>query len=277
MIWEDAFPTSPLFKFLSLADGQYPPWQDRVSAYLEGKAYLSSPLAFNDPFDCLPPVLLPKTLDEFEEQKPAFAQRLHQSMPHMSVADITSVIDQAIGNSSIDAFTEITRESFNNSGAQMGVFCLAECIQSVLMWSHYADNHKGIALRFEFRGRLDCGLMPLFKVRYSSERAALTAFFSGDNQAEAITTALCTKAEFWKYEQEWRFVEPAGAGKTIEFDPKVITSIVLGAKTRDEDAFWLIDQGIKRGIPVMRVIPNPETFDLGFFGVHDPSGPKPSL
>lgn len=268
---DGSFPTGPVFKFLSLADGQDPPWRNRVANLLDGKAYLPSPSQFNDPFDCLPPVDLPQTIEDFEARKPAFLERLQASMPDIAADVIADAIDKSIQDSGLEALAEVTRQSFITGGERMGVFCLAECIQSVLMWSHYADNHRGIALRFNFQHDLDGGLMPLFKVRYSGERAVLRAFFGGEEQSEAIVDALCTKADFWQYEQEWRFIEPDGAGNTIQFNPRVITGVILGAKTCDEHAFWLIDLCIKRGIPVMRVVPHTKTFELSFVGVHDPT------
>lgn len=268
-VMDGNYPLSPLFKFLSLADGQTPPWRDRLTAFLDGKAYLSSPAAFNDPFDCLPPVDIPRTMNEFEERKSAFCARIQRAMPERSLQEISDTLSTSVEDMGLDALSDITRRSFSEGGARMGVFCLAECIQSVLMWSHYANNHQGIALRFDFKHHLDSALMPLFKVRYSEERAVIRAFFSGEEQAEAIMTALCTKADFWRYEQEWRFIEPDGAGTSINFDPRIVTAIVLGAKTPDQDAFWVIDECIKRGIPVMRAVPDTETFELSFNGVYD--------
>lgn len=266
---DGSYPTRPVFKFLSLADGQKPTARERVTDLLNGKAYLPSPLQFNDPFDCLPPVDLPQTIEEFEARKPAFLERLQGSVPNVSAELIREVIDKSIQDRGLEALADITRRSFVEGGERMGVFCLAECIQSVLMWSHYANNHRGIALRFNFQHHLDCGLMPLFKVRYSEERAVLKAFFGGDEQSEAIMNALCTKADFWKYEQEWRFIEPDGAGKTMVFNPRVVTGVVLGAKTSNEDAVWLIDECIKRGMPVMRAVPHSKTFELCIDEGHD--------
>lgn len=74
----------------------------------------------------------------------------------------------------------------------MGVFCVAECLDSVLMWSHYASNHQGIALRFEFDP--DLKTVPIFwRVKYQDQRPILrhTDF---NLQSPAIPAALVTKA-----------------------------------------------------------------------------------
>ncbi|RSV29496.1 DUF2971 domain-containing protein [Sphingomonas sp. ABOLE] len=96
------------------------------------------------------------------------------------------------------------RKSSREMAAGMGVFCVAECIDSVLMWSHYASNHQGIALRFEFGS--DPLLSPvIWKVKYQDQRPILrhTDFAV---ESMAIPIALATKATFWQYEQEWRIM-----------------------------------------------------------------------
>jgi hypothetical protein len=163
---------------------------------------------------------------------------------------------------------DLAERSFSGSGARMGIFCLAECIESVLMWSHYANNHTGIALRFDFRKHQRGGLMPLFKVRYQAERPRLLRFFELEQDEDddaALVDALRTKAEFWRYEQEWRLLEPDGAGTTKDFAPEVISGIVLGAKCTTDDETYIREAVRPRNLPIMRVRPDPITFDLKFY------------
>lgn len=186
-------------------------------------------------------------------------------MLEVSLAEIAETMDESVKQHGLEFVQYVTRESFGNGGARMGVFCLTENVRSVLMWSHYANNHYGIAIRFSFTDQIEGGLIPLFKVRYREERAMLRAFFGGEDQAESIMNALCTKAKFWDYEREWRFIEPEGAGKIIHFEPKVVTGVVLGAKTLDADAYWVAEQCAARGIPLMKVVPDDRTFALNFY------------
>jgi len=39
----------------------------------------------------------------------------------------------------------INRDAWNDD---IGVFCLSESKHSLIMWSHYADNHRGIIIEF---------------------------------------------------------------------------------------------------------------------------------
>lgn len=267
---EDVFPSGPLFKFLSVADGQPPPWKERFAQLLRGEAYLPSPLQFNDPFDCMIPVVLPETMDAFNARKEEFYQRLERAMPEMP-PDRIRAIDGHIQSFGLTDLHRVTTRSFERGTAKMGVYCLAEGIENVLMWSHYADHHRGIALRFHFKPGPGSGLSPLFKVRYQKERPSIEAYFGGADRPEDITDALRTKAEDWHYEREWRFLEPDGAGTTVTFDPKIITGVILGARTSDDDAFWLLDQCIKSGIPLMKAMMHSEKFEMIFHGAYDPA------
>lgn len=190
-------------------------------------------------------------------------------MPERSLAEIMS-IDANIQAMGLDDLHDLTTRAFQESSEQMGVFCLAEAIDSVLMWSHYADDHKGIALRFNFPLSDKGGLFPLFSVRYQEERPTINAYFGGTDQSNDIMDALCTKAPAWSYEKEWRVLEPGGAASIVEFDPKIITGVVMGARVLDTDAFWLLDQCIKRGIPLMKAMPDIQTFRIVFREAYDP-------
>lgn len=133
--------------------------------------------------------------------------------------------------------SEITQKlhlASKETSKSMGVFCLAEHIDSVLMWSHYASNHTGIAIQFDFRGQTRCDLLPIWKVRYQSKRPIIRDLHSS-NPELPIADALAIKADFWRYEGEWRAMKPNRAGTFIQFDPKIITGIVFGANCSATD------------------------------------------
>lgn len=216
---EDLLPSGPLFKFLSTAPGQSPDWKVRVTQLLAGEAYLPSPSQFNDPFDCLPTMGLPPTPEEFAAGRAQFVSRFVRAMPDMPREAIEAAVDAMVAEGKLSEMAEIARRAFNKGGETMGVFCLCECAENVLMWSHYAHNHQGLALRFRFNRHEDNGLLPLWKVKYQEARPVVMKFFQGEDEQFAFMEALCTKADFWRYEQEWRFLEPGGARTVQRFDP----------------------------------------------------------
>jgi hypothetical protein len=77
---------------------------------------------------------------------------------------------------------------------QDGVFCLTEDPLNLLMWSHYASEHKGLVVGFDTSNyffRQD-----LYKVTYKNQRI-------GDITDKELLT---TKSNDWMYEKEFRLI-----------------------------------------------------------------------
>lgn len=91
-------------------------------------------------------------------------------------------------------------------------FCsLAEVPDHPLMWSHYANGHRGCAIGIEFDGDLNGHLHP---VTYSDKQVyfplgAVSALLASRDAEDGdcvrkILKSLSVKAKYWSYEQEWR-------------------------------------------------------------------------
>ena len=121
------------------------------------------------------------------------------------------------------------------------IACFSEDVRSILMWSHYADSHKGFALEYDFRPTLNQPLprVGLYPVIYSEERYDASAYltwalltvmgikaFNPDTSAN-IKAALY-KSKLWEYEKEWRMIDPGPhdilnpTSSFIEYRPKAI-------------------------------------------------------
>lgn len=92
-------------------------------------------------------------------------------------------------------------------------------------------------------------------------------FFDGDDSDahnDAVVDALRVKAEFWRYEQEWRVIEPDGARKFKAFNPQIITGFTLGARIKGEDEMWLREVAAGHGRQVNKVEADLSSFGLRF-------------
>lgn len=86
-----------------------------------------------------------------------------------------------------------------------GYLSLSATNKSILMWSHYAQNHEGFVVGFKKEHKyFDYGLM---KVEYKDERP-----FLDPTQPRQDASLFYTKSTHWEYEEEYRksmgFVEP---------------------------------------------------------------------
>lgn len=100
------------------------------------------------------------------------------------------------------------------------IVCFSESIESVLMWSHYANSHKGFALEYDFRPILEQPIknVGLFPVVYSEERLDISDYIAYEflrilgipakmpDMSALIKNALW-KSDIWAYEKEWRMID----------------------------------------------------------------------
>ena len=134
----------------------------------------------------------------------------------------------------------------------IGVFSLSANPDHPLMWSHYAEEHRGICLGFELRDlTLSTDPQHFLEVKYSDEipRIDEEGFIQeivfpvredGKPQAEssislkdtAVRAAISTKSTCWEYESEWRYVEPEG-NRTYPF-PGPLVEIIFGLRCTPE-------------------------------------------
>lgn len=100
------------------------------------------------------------------------------------------------------------------------IACFCESIESVVMWSHYAQNHQGFALEYNLRDTLAHPItnVGLYPVIYNDERLDVSIYmawaFLGligihspiPDMLSSMKIAL-HKSKQWEYEKEWRLID----------------------------------------------------------------------
>lgn len=85
--------------------------------------------------------------------------------------------------------------------AAYGLHCFSRKFSNPLLWSHYGDRHRGVALEFEIRDE------DVLEIRYEPDRLLIDwekhAANGGFSEAD-LEVFLTTKFEHWKYEDEVR-------------------------------------------------------------------------
>lgn len=168
------------------------------------------------------------------------------------------------------------------------IACFSEKVDSILMWGHYASNHTGFALEYDFaqnnkiceRGCDDCINLaldfPIFPVNYCAERYDATSYAEylfisqfvkvfgvespmGFPDRLIFIKAYLNKSLDWSYEKEWRIIQKnEELEKVIELhkcnrtklSPK---ALYLGCKIDEYCKNELCDIANSKGIPVYQM------------------------
>lgn len=147
--------------------------------------------------------------------------------------------------------------------------CLATDFKNRLMWSHYADSHRGFCIEYDFSGTDENTLsITPFPVVYSEELPLIpwkaTIDKTPENNAEAtrqLMLGLLTKDKAWEYENEWRIMIKNGDDPVAKMPP--ISCVYLGANIDTDDKAQIIEIATQRGIPVKQMI-----IDRGSYVLH---------
>jgi hypothetical protein len=92
--------------------------------------------------------------------------------------------------------------------SKFGILCLSETADSLLMWAHYAGNHRGFVVQFDethpffASSEFDDHSLGLTMVEYSPERPVVS--YSTLNSPHLYYR----KSPEWSYEREWRLIKP---------------------------------------------------------------------
>jgi hypothetical protein len=101
----------------------------------------------------------------------------------------------------------LARRNLAQVSEQFGVLCLSTVSDSIAMWSHYADKHRGIVVGFDLdHPHLNRNW---FTVNYAKDRVGVDIAWTlrrADASDGVPLKTLATKSEVWSYEKELRSI-----------------------------------------------------------------------
>ena len=112
-----------------------------------------------------------------------------------------------------------------------GIFCLSTDPRNILMWSHYGQHHKGIALQFEY-ARDPVNFSYTLPINYSNRYPAINYFAGREDYSTLVLRKYCD----WAYEKEWRLVKNESAETYHSFCHEALTGVILGCSANGPDS-----------------------------------------
>ncbi|MCZ9838877.1 DUF2971 domain-containing protein [Brachyspira hyodysenteriae] len=116
------------------------------------------------------------------------------------------------------------------------VACLTKNYDNTLMWSHYADKHKGICVEYDISNIINKENYIIRKVNYDMKAIVDENSINTIYDINLLLDLFCIKSKEWEYEDEYRIlyhdIERLNNGKLIDLP---IKSICFGVETLEDD------------------------------------------
>lgn len=164
--------------------------------------WYSAPSNFNDVFDCDISI---KEDEVFKSVMRMFPDARGVRKGSYKWKELSGIVHQEL-NSLKSVFEELK--------SSIGIACLSESDDSLLMWAHYANNHHGMCVEYglpEIVSQLSFSPVPVI---YSNKRVSFSSLNLATPEHDALrifTESITTKSPEWGYEREWRIIRDDSA------------------------------------------------------------------
>ncbi|MBN9559241.1 MAG: DUF2971 domain-containing protein [Alphaproteobacteria bacterium] len=210
----------------------------------------SDPRSFNDPLDCDPTIEVDLDRSAMEHLCYAMLLRVHSEDQARAEINNYRYLSSEYGDFRTEPGVEDylkrilaqrIKDELEQEFGLRGVLSLSERWNSVLMWSHYADQHRGVCIEFDTSEIEHPTLKPIDYRAPRRIRASDLLKWKHEQSAAAeqliFDTYFFAKAGAWRYEREWREVvlergvSESGFRVTaiyfgLQCDPAIVLSVV---------------------------------------------------
>ena len=186
--------------------------------------WLSSREGLNDPFDTKAKVIIEGSANKLRNK---IKELLKIHKPELGGIKRNQEINRVMANQ-----TELLKnvsDAAENALKNIGVCCFTIDPRNLLMWSHYANHHKGIVLQFEVAKDTTTFLRAL-RLDYVSDYPIINWIYKTQDE---IKKGFLNKFKTWEYEEEWRIIHITGANTIIDFKPEALTGVIFGCKANN--------------------------------------------
>jgi len=216
---------------------------------LENNQFYLSPVdQLNDPFEC---VVIPSVEATPEDARKRFEK--FSRLPELNDIDYENLKEEFASN--INYRKCSMQLKHRKERIDTGICCFAGSAHAEsLMWSHYADNHKGVCLLFDATSlQLDKNnaKLNILKVDYPEMYPQVN--FISDDLWKIVKAKFSTKESCWEYEVEYRVIAIEAAqtyNRKYPFPPKSLVKVILGCNMNISDQFMFTETLKKRSFPV---------------------------
>lgn len=244
---------SLLFKYVTIST---------LEKILDGKSLkFTNPIDFNDPFDCnFPGYSLSKK--QIEKSIKNSFKKLGVNIN--SIKNISNEINQLHTkiHNEFETHLSTVRDDWDKLISKYRILCVTDKRDNILMWSHYAESHKGAVLGIDFSflsGKkpdpvtyerygewfkrkidfeIDKAIHSIARSTFDGSSSDYTEDVFSQNVMTAMAEYFYFKRDDWRYEREHRLVVQSGAlpNDLCPIPNTSIKEIIFGVNTENEGA-----------------------------------------
>ena len=266
-----------LYKYMSL---------DGIIKTVQGASLLARPInGYNDPFESLP-AFTDETIEKYFStlcKNSHFLRRLQQerhilggsyTIPQLRMlmeedrAYRRKVLSGLLTQSKATPI-EFAIDLQELASQHFGIVSFTKNPSNILMWSHYADHHRGCVVALETSLVWNDEL--IYPVNYRSSRV----LFTGEGPEKENEALALTKSPDWCYEEEYRMIELVAESEwqddrgqrtaKVELKQGQIRWICVGIRATDAELVQLretLTQTSFSDVPVLRAQLHPTDFKI---------------
>ena len=223
------------YKYLPFSDGA-------LEIIKSGTIKFTSPLEFNDPFDSRP-YITPESIELIFSERPDLFKRAGKELGLSPAKRL-----QSKGKLLTTLRKNVLSGNFqHNLLKDTGIVCLSRAALNILMWSHYADSHRGFVVEFaipKFGTRQDAkqavDLLVSFPVVYRTKRPHVSLGSNGDFRN--IEESILTKSVDWEYEAEERVIGYYRKPGIYKYQSERVLSSIVAGTLMGEDNYKRLNE-----------------------------------
>lgn len=246
-----------LYRYCDVTEKGIEYFEDLIA---NNRTMYSSPLHFNDPFDC-------RVRYDFRNRREDVVARYAEYLTRKGIGDLAQAEREVPAEmTELVKWQETRCQNISLGLANSGMLCLTTSCDDLVMWTHYAKHHTGICVQFRLHDTSDMEQVDFFAqaraINYVSEAPLIN--WIHDDRPEIVQKVFFTKAIPFSYEQEWRIVHYDKSPGVKSIPKGIIAAVILGVNMNPRDKERVVEActRYKGQVEIVQAELNPVPYSL---------------
>lgn len=237
--------------------------------FTHSELYFASPTQLNDPWESKPHIFVGDLSEPgYKNKYITFAfHMMMKDKPDNDPLKVRRWLENHTKQQAADLVRQMAEQYHQSLEKNYRICSFSDKATHPLLWSHYANSHRGFCLEFDATTDIFGHAM---RVKYQKAYPAID--FTEPDEDINFRVSVLTKADFWDYEGEYRLVsmEPNEAGALpvnnhlFRFPEHLLTGVIFGCQMPKSDKDLVIEWSAARTVEIRyrKAVKNATSFAL---------------